>query len=49
MNKTNIHNKNKNNKLKDELVHKEIEVETEKSKAAATNAYIDDLEKNPRM
>ncbi len=40
-------------KLKDELVHKETvieskeaEIEAEKSKLAATNAYVDDLEKN---
>ncbi|MDB5239074.1 MAG: hypothetical protein JWO00_409 [Candidatus Parcubacteria bacterium] len=41
--------KKHNEKLKDELVTKEIEVETEKSKLDANNAYIDDLEKTPRV
>ncbi len=36
-----------NEMLKGEVVNKKVEVETEKSKLAATNAYIDDIEKNP--
>ena len=35
-----------NDELKDNLVAKHVEVEVEKSKLAANNAYIDDLE-NP--
>jgi uncharacterized integral membrane protein len=38
-----------NNKLKDELITKEKEVESEKAKVVANNAYLDDLEKNPRI
>jgi len=41
--------KKNNDKLKDELVNKEIEVESEKSKVVANNAYLDDLEKHPRV
>ncbi len=41
--------KNTNDKLSDEVVNKKIEVEVEKSKVAANNAYLDDLEKNPRV
>lgn len=41
--------RNKNAQLKDELTDKEIEVEAQKSKVAATNAYLDDLEKPPRI
>ena len=37
--------KNNNDKLVDELEVKKVEVEDEKSKLAATNAYLDDLEK----
>ncbi len=33
-------------KLKDELMDKKIEVEGEKGKVAATNAYLDAIEKN---
>jgi putative membrane protein len=40
--------KTDNKNLQGELENKKIEVEEEKSKAAATNAYLDDLEKNPR-
>ncbi len=39
--------KDNNEKLEDELTIKKVEVEEEKGKVAATNAYIDDLEKNP--
>ncbi len=35
----------KNEVLTEELTTKKIEVEDEKSKVAATNAYLDDLEK----
>jgi lipopolysaccharide assembly protein A len=38
-----------NTKLKDQLVTKEVEVEVEKSKLDANNAYIDDLKKNPKL
>ncbi len=38
--------KKHNDALKDKLVHKEIEVEVEKSKLDANNAYLDDIEKN---
>lgn len=38
--------KNNNAELTDELDIKKVEVEEEKSKMAATNAYLDDLEKN---
>lgn len=41
--------KNKNEELKEEIVNKEIEVEAEKSKVAATNAYLDNLEKTPKV
>jgi len=40
--------KNKNEELKEKVIDKEIEVEAEKSKAAATNAYLDELEKPPK-
>jgi uncharacterized integral membrane protein len=39
--------KRHNEVLKEELAHKEVEVVEEKSKAAATNAYLDELEKTP--
>lgn len=35
-----------NDELKDQLTSKSIEVESEKSKVAANNAYLDDLEKD---
>src|SRR5688500_875545 len=38
-----------NTRLKDELVNKEIEVESEKSKVEANNAYLDSVERNPRV
>lgn len=41
--------KNQHNVLKEELVNKKIEVESEKSKLAANNAYLDDLEKTPKL
>ncbi len=41
--------RNKNEELKEEVFNKEIEVEAEKSKVAATNAYLDDLEKTPKV
>lgn len=41
--------KNKNEDLKEEIAQKEIEVEEEKSKVAATNAYLDGLEKTPKV
>jgi putative membrane protein len=41
--------KNKNIDLQDTLVKKEREVEEEKSKLDATNAYIDDFEKTPKL
>ncbi|MES2471115.1 MAG: LapA family protein [Patescibacteria group bacterium] len=41
--------KKHNANLKDELVNKEKEVSVEKNKLDANNAYIDDLEKNPKV
>lgn len=41
--------KDSNVKLEDELDIKKVEVEEEKSKMAATNAYLDDLEKNDQV
>ena len=41
--------RNKNEELKEEIVNKENEVEAEKSKVAATNAYLDSLEKTPKV
>lgn len=38
-----------NETLKEDLDTTKIEVESEKNKVAATNAYIDDLEKTPRV
>ena len=35
--------------LKEELKNKNVEVELEKSKLDANNAYLDDLEKNPKV
>lgn len=40
--------KSENRELEEKLTNKKIEVEDEKSKLAATNAYVDDLEKNPQ-
>lgn len=37
-----------NDKLQDELLTKHVEVEVEKSKLAANNAYLDDLENTPK-
>lgn len=37
-----------NDKLKSEIIHKSIEIDSEKSKVVANNAYLDDLEKNPK-
>ncbi|MDO8430496.1 MAG: LapA family protein [Candidatus Taylorbacteria bacterium] len=39
--------KKKTNILEEELTEKKIEVEAEKSKVEANNAYLDDLEKHP--
>lgn len=36
--------KKNNEVLKDELIHKEVDVENEKNKLAATNAYLDEKE-----
>ncbi len=41
--------KKHNNALKDELVTKEMQVEAEKSKLDANNAYLDDLENRPKV
>ncbi len=41
--------KDTNEKLADELVVKKVEVEEEKSKLEATNAYLDDLERKPKI
>ena len=38
----------KNEELKDKLVDTEIEVESEKNKVVANNAYLDDLQKPPQ-
>jgi lipopolysaccharide assembly protein A len=40
--------RNNNTQLKDELVNKEAEAQEEKSKLDANNAYMDDLERNPK-
>ncbi len=41
--------KTHNEMLKEELINKDIEVEEERSKLDANNAYIDDLEQNPKV
>lgn len=41
--------KDTNTQLKDELIQKEGEVESEKSKLAANNAYLDDLKNKPKI
>jgi hypothetical protein len=41
--------KKQHNITKDKLEHKTIEVETEKAKLSANNAYLDDLEKNSKI
>ncbi len=41
--------KKQNRVSREELEHKKIEVESGKSKLDANNAYLDDLEKNPRI
>jgi uncharacterized integral membrane protein len=41
--------KKQHNITKEELENKTIEVETEKAKLSANNAYLDDLEKNPKI
>jgi putative membrane protein len=38
-----------NEKLQSEISSKITEIESEKSKLAANNAYIDDVEKNPKV
>jgi uncharacterized integral membrane protein len=40
--------KKQNSKLENELANKKNEVESEKSKVVANNAYLDDLENNPK-
>lgn len=45
----NLELKDNNLELKDALATKKVEVEEEKNKVAATNAYIDDLENNPKI
>ncbi len=40
--------RNHNSKLEDELVDKNMEVESEKNKLHATNAYLDELENTPK-
>jgi hypothetical protein len=41
--------KKHNNKLNEELVDKKMEVESEKSKLAANNAYLDDRDKTSNI
>ncbi len=41
--------KKKTNILEGELTDKKIEVEEEKLKVVANNAYVDDLQKNPKI
>ena len=41
--------KKHNEKLKDSLIEKSVEVETEKTKLATNNAYLDDLENRPKV
>ncbi len=41
--------KSANTKLNDELVNKAKEIDAEKSKLDANNAYIDDIEKKPMV
>ncbi len=40
--------KREGNRLQEEVIHKKIEVETEKSKLAANNAYLDSIKTTPR-
>lgn len=40
--------KSHNELLKEELINKEVQVAEEKSKVDANNAYLDDLENNPK-
>ncbi len=40
--------RDKNEELKEELTHKEVEVEVEKAKLEANNAYLDTLEKDTK-
>jgi hypothetical protein len=35
--------------LQEELIEKKIEVEAEKAKVDANNAYLDDIEKHPKV
>jgi lipopolysaccharide assembly protein A len=41
--------RNENLRLKEELGHKVVEVQEEKSKVAAANAYLDELENKPKV